>query len=78
MVAPVNVVTSSAYLIGVGTVLFNEHLPTAAGLLTLRIAGFAGVAGRPRHARHLGRHRGDAEDDAAWRPEALSGQDLER
>ncbi len=43
VVAPVNVVTSTAYVIGVGTVLFNEHLPTSAGPLALRIAGFAGV-----------------------------------
>jgi drug/metabolite transporter (DMT)-like permease len=64
VVAPVNAVTSSAYLIGVGTVLFNEHLPTAAGLLTLRIAGFAGVvAGLVTLA--ISGDRGDAEDDAA-------------
>ena len=64
VVAPVNVVISSAYLIGVGTVLFNEHLPTAAGLLTLRIAGFAGVvAGLVTLA--ISGDRGDAEDDAA-------------
>lgn len=43
VVAPVNIVTSTAYVIGVGTVLFNEHLPTAAGPLALRAAGFAGV-----------------------------------
>jgi len=43
VVAPVNLVTSTAYVIGVGTVLFNEHLPTAAGPLALRILGFAGV-----------------------------------
>jgi drug/metabolite transporter (DMT)-like permease len=43
VVSPVNIVTSTAYVIAVGTVLFNEHLPTATGPLTLRIAGFAGV-----------------------------------
>jgi len=43
VLAPVNVVTSSSYVIGVGTVLFNEHLPSDVGLLTLRIAGFVGV-----------------------------------
>jgi drug/metabolite transporter (DMT)-like permease len=43
VVAPVNVVTSTAYVIGVGTVLFNEHLPADAGLLALRLGGFAGV-----------------------------------
>jgi multidrug transporter EmrE-like cation transporter len=43
VVAPVNIVTSTAYVIAVGTVLFNEHLPTSAGPLALRIAGFAGV-----------------------------------
>jgi len=45
IVAPVNLVTSSAFVVGVGTWLFNEHLPTAAGPLALRIAGFAGVVG---------------------------------
>jgi drug/metabolite transporter (DMT)-like permease len=43
VVSPVNIVTSTAYVIAVGTVLFHEHLPTAAGPLGLRIAGFAGV-----------------------------------
>ncbi len=43
VVSPVNIVTSTAYVIAVGTVLFNEHLPTSAGPLGLRIAGFAGV-----------------------------------
>ena len=31
VVSPVNIVTSIAYVIAVGTVLFNERLPTAAG-----------------------------------------------
>jgi hypothetical protein len=39
----VNIVTSTSYVIAVGTVLFNEHLPTSPGPLALRIAGFAGV-----------------------------------
>jgi drug/metabolite transporter (DMT)-like permease len=43
VVSPVNIVTSTTYVIAVGTVLFNEHLPTSAGPLGLRIAGFAGV-----------------------------------
>ena len=43
VVSPVNIVTSTAYVIAVGTVLFNEHLPTAALSLGLRVAGFAGV-----------------------------------
>jgi drug/metabolite transporter (DMT)-like permease len=43
VVSPVNIVTSTAYVIAVGTVLFNEHLPSSAGPLTLRITGFAGV-----------------------------------
>jgi len=43
VVSPVNIVTSTAYVIAVGTVLFNEHLPTSAGPLGLRMAGFAGV-----------------------------------
>ena len=43
VVSPVNIVTSTTYVIAVGTVLFNEHLPTSAGPLALRIAGFAGV-----------------------------------
>ena len=43
VVSPVNIVTSTAYVIAVGTVLFNEHLPTSAGALGLRMAGFAGV-----------------------------------
>ncbi len=43
VVAPVNLVASSAYVIGVGTVLFSEHLPTASGPLTLRLVGFVGV-----------------------------------
>jgi drug/metabolite transporter (DMT)-like permease len=43
VVSPVNIVTSTAYVIAVGTVLFNEHLPTSPGPLGLRLAGFAGV-----------------------------------
>jgi drug/metabolite transporter (DMT)-like permease len=43
VVSPVNIVTSTTYVIAVGTVLFNEHLPTSPGPLVLRIAGFAGV-----------------------------------
>jgi len=43
VVSPVNIVTSTAYVIAVGTVLFHEHLPTSAGPLGLRLAGFAGV-----------------------------------
>ncbi len=43
VVSPVNIVTSTAYVIAVGTVLFNEHLPTSPGPLGLRVAGFAGV-----------------------------------
>ena len=43
VVSPVNIVMSTAYVIAVGTVLFNEHLPTSAGSLGLRMAGFAGV-----------------------------------
>ncbi len=43
VVAPVNLVTSSAYVIAVGSVLFSEHLPTAAWPLTLRLVGFVGV-----------------------------------
>ncbi|MGA3216211.1 MAG: DMT family transporter [Acidimicrobiales bacterium] len=43
VVSPVNIVTSTTYVIAVGTVLFNEHLPTSPGPLSLRIAGFAGV-----------------------------------
>ena len=43
VVSPVNIVTSTTYVIAVGTVLFNEHLPPSAGPLALRIAGFAGV-----------------------------------
>jgi hypothetical protein len=43
VVSPVNIVTSTTYVIIVGTVLFHEHLPTAPGPLGLRIAGFAGV-----------------------------------
>jgi drug/metabolite transporter (DMT)-like permease len=43
VVSPVNIVTSTSYVIAVGTVLFNEHLPTSPGPLALRIAGFAGV-----------------------------------
>jgi multidrug transporter EmrE-like cation transporter len=43
VVSPVNIVTSTSYVIAVGTLLFNEHLPTSAGPLGLRIAGFAGV-----------------------------------
>ncbi len=43
VVSPVNIVTSTTYVIVVGTVLFNEHLPTSPGPLALRIAGFAGV-----------------------------------
>lgn len=43
VVSPVNIVTSTTFVIAVGTVLFNEHLPTSAGPLALRIAGFAGV-----------------------------------
>jgi drug/metabolite transporter (DMT)-like permease len=43
VVSPVNIVTSTSYVIAVGTLLFNEHLPTSAGPLGLRITGFAGV-----------------------------------
>jgi len=43
VVSPVNIVTSTTYVIAVGTVLFHEHLPTSPGPLGLRIAGFAGV-----------------------------------
>ena len=43
VVSPVNIVTSTTYVIAVGTVLFNEHLPSSPGPLGLRIAGFAGV-----------------------------------
>jgi drug/metabolite transporter (DMT)-like permease len=43
VVSPVNIVTSTAYVIAVGTVLFNEHLPSSPGSLGLRVAGFAGV-----------------------------------
>jgi drug/metabolite transporter (DMT)-like permease len=43
VVSPVNIVTSTAYVIAVGTVLFNEHLPMSPGPLGLRLAGFAGV-----------------------------------
>ena len=43
VVSPVNIVTSTTFVIAVGTVLFNEHLPTSAGPLSLRIAGFVGV-----------------------------------
>lgn len=43
VVSPVNIVTSTAYVIAVGTILFNEHLPTSAVPLGLRTAGFAGV-----------------------------------
>jgi drug/metabolite transporter (DMT)-like permease len=43
VVSPVNIVTSTAYVIAVGTLLFNEHLPTSPGPLGLRVAGFAGV-----------------------------------
>jgi drug/metabolite transporter (DMT)-like permease len=43
VVSPVNIVTSTTYVIAVGTVLFNEHLPSSTGPLALRIAGFAGV-----------------------------------
>lgn len=43
VVSPVNIVTSTAYVIAVGTVLFHEHLPNSAGPLSLRLAGFAGV-----------------------------------
>jgi drug/metabolite transporter (DMT)-like permease len=43
VVSPVNIVTSTTYVIAVGTVLFHEHLPTSPGPLSLRVAGFAGV-----------------------------------
>jgi drug/metabolite transporter (DMT)-like permease len=43
VVSPVNIVTSTTYVIAVGTVLFNEHLPSSPGPLGLRIAGFVGV-----------------------------------
>jgi len=43
VVAPVNLVTSSTYVIAVGTVLFAERLPTASTPLTLRLVGFVGV-----------------------------------
>ena len=63
VVSPVNIVTSTAYVIAVGTVLFNEHLPTSAGSLGLRIAGFAGVVvGLVTLAVAGGMRRHDAED----------------
>lgn len=43
VVVPVSNVVSSGYLIGVGSVLFGERLPSAAGPLALRLIGFAGV-----------------------------------
>jgi drug/metabolite transporter (DMT)-like permease len=43
VVSPVNIVTSTAYVIAVGTVLFNEHLPNSPTALSLRLVGFSGV-----------------------------------
>lgn len=57
VVSPVNIVTSTAYVIAVGTVLFHERLPAAAGPLALRVSGFAGVvAGLVLLAAAGGRH----------------------
>ncbi|MGH8996122.1 MAG: DMT family transporter [Acidimicrobiales bacterium] len=43
VVVPVSNVVSSTYVVAVGTVIFDEHLPSAAWKLALRIAGFVGV-----------------------------------
>ena len=64
VVSPVNIVTSTTYVIAVGTVLFNEHLPTSSGPLALRIGGFAGVvAGLVTLAAAGGRDDANSADE---------------
>ncbi len=43
VVVPVSNVVSSVYVVAVGTVIFGEHLPSAAWKLALRVVGFAAV-----------------------------------
>jgi uncharacterized membrane protein len=43
VVVPVSNVVSSTYVVAVGTVIFDEHLPKAEWKLVLRIVGFVGV-----------------------------------
>jgi drug/metabolite transporter (DMT)-like permease len=73
VVSPVNIVTSTAFVIAVGTVLFNEHLPTSPGPLGLRIAGFAGVVFGLATLAATGR-RGDTVDPDALVPAAATEQ----
>ncbi|MGH9043545.1 MAG: hypothetical protein ACRDVP_01675, partial [Acidimicrobiales bacterium] len=44
VLVPVSSVVSSAYVIGFGTVLFGEHLPSSTWRLILRLVGFLFVA----------------------------------
>ena len=76
VVSPVNIVTSTTYVIAVGTVLFHEHLPTAPGPLGLRIAGFVGVvAGLVTLAAAGGKNSVPTEPAApADRPLATPGE----
>lgn len=71
VVAPVNIVTSTAYVIGVGTLIFNEHLPADTVLLAFRVAGFAGVAVGLVTLAVSGGHRGT--QDAAGELPGLAG-----
>jgi len=43
MIVPVSNVTSSTYVVAVGTVVFGEHLPGSSWKLALRVVGFVGV-----------------------------------
>jgi drug/metabolite transporter (DMT)-like permease len=43
VIVPVSNVVSSTYVVAVGTLIFDEHLPSAEWKLSLRILGFVGV-----------------------------------